>query len=177
MLSVFERKNPKEKVLTEETTLGNHVVLVGCDRTGRSLASFFKNRNVDFLVIDFNPKVFTRLTADNVPVIFGDVNDSEILEAAHIESAQAVISTIGNFPDNRALLSYLKTLHPRPISIFTSSGKHEAIRLYELGATYVLVPEVIAGDFIKNLLKMHGTNKKRLERAGQSHFNRILVSI
>lgn len=176
MLYVFERKHPKEKVLTEETTLSNHVVLVGCDRTGRSLATFLKNRGVDFLVIDFNPKVFTRLTADNVPVIFGDVNDTEILEAAHMESAVAIISTVGNFADNASLLSYLKTLRPRPISIFTSSCKHEAIRLYEAGATYVLVPEIIAGDFIKNLLKLHGTNKKRLEKAGKSHFNRILIS-
>ncbi len=176
ILDIFETKHPKEKVLTEETTLSNHVVLVGCDRTGRTLAAFLKKRNVDFLVIDFNPKVFTHLTADNVPVIFGDVNDTEILEAAHMESANAIISTIGNFPDNEALLSYLRTLHPRPISIVTSSGKHEAIRLYELGATYVLVPEAIAGDYIKNLLKLHGTNRKRLERAGKSHFNRILTT-
>jgi len=175
-LSGFERKQPKEKVYSRETILTDHIVLIGCDRTGHALVSYFKAKEFPFLVVDFNPKVYQRLTADGVNAIFGDVNDTEILEAAHIESASAVISTIGNFADNKALLSYIKSLKARPITICTSSGKHEALRLYEEGASYVLVPEVIAGDYIKNLLKTHGINKHKLQEAGKHHFDRLLSS-
>ncbi len=173
-LSYFERRNPKEHAYVKEMAFNNHIVLIGCDRTGRSLVDYFKKHNLSFLVIDFNPKVYARLTADNVSVIFGDVNDHEILEAAHIESASTVISTVGNYPDNLALLLYIQSHYHRPMSIFTSSGKKEALRLYEAGATYVLVPEVIAGDYIKNLLKIHGHNKHKLEIAGKHHFDKIL---
>jgi Kef-type K+ transport system membrane component KefB len=174
-MNVFERKHPKEKVYSKETVLTDHIVLIGCDRTGNALISYFKVKQLPFLVVDFNPKVYQRLIADNVHAIFGDVNDTEILEAAHIESASAVISTIGNFSDNKTLLSYIKALKTRPITICTSTGKHEAVRLYEGGASYVLVPEVIAGDYIKNLLKTHGINKHKLQEAGKHHFNRLLT--
>jgi voltage-gated potassium channel Kch len=173
-MNIFERRHPKEKVYSKETMLTDHIVLIGCDRTGRALVSYFQSKGFPFLVVDFNPKVYQRLVADGVHTIFGDVNDAEILEAAHIESSSVVISTIGNFSDNKTLLSYIKALKTRPIIICTSTGKHEAVRLYEEGASYVLVPEVIAGDYIKNLLKTHGINKHKLEMAGKSHFNRII---
>lgn len=175
-LGVFERKSPKERAFIKETGLTNHIVLIGCDRTGRSLVSYFKKKEIPFIVIDFNPKVFSRLTADNVPVIFGDCNDQEILEAAHIESAAAIISTIGNFMDNAQILSYIKTTNEKPLTIFTSSGRHDAVRLYEAGASYVLVPEAITGEYIKNLFKTHGVNKHKFSIAGKNHFKRILLS-
>lgn len=176
-LYVFEKKHPKEKVLSRETDLTDHIVLIGCDRTGRSLVSYFKAKKIPFVVVDFNPRVYQQLVADGVSVIFGDVNDAEILEAAHIESSSLVISTIGNFPDNKTLLSYIYKLKNHPLVICTSAGKHEALKLYESGATYVLVPEIIAGDYIKNLFKVHGISKQKLQAAGKHHFDRILNSL
>ncbi len=172
-LSRLERANKNEKIPVSEANVKDHIVLVGCDRTGKTLVSYFQRKEIPFLVIDFNPKVYAKLNAARIPILFGDINDSEILERANIQNARAVISTIGNLADNKTLLSYIHTLKTVPISIFTSSGKHEAVKLYELGATYVLVPEVIAGDYIRNLLKAHGTSKKRFTKAGESHFKRI----
>lgn len=173
-LSIFERKKTKEAVLTKESKMSDHIVLVGCDRAGRALTAFFIRRNMTFLVVDFNPKVFTRLTADNVPVVFGDINDPEIIDAANIESARIVISTTSSLSDNLTMLEYIRNMRRKPISIITASTKHDAIRLYEKGATYLIVPEVVAGEHIKQMLTICGSGRKRLVKMGKNHFNRLM---
>jgi len=174
-LGIFERKVTKESAFTEEKKLTGHLVLVGCDRTGRSLVPFFVRKNIDFVVVDFNPKVYQRLTADKIPVVFGDINDTDIIEAANVDKASMIISTIYNYSDDITLLEHIRSLKPRPTTIFTAQTKYDAIKLYENGADYVVVPEIVAGDFIRHLFDIPGMGKNRLVKMGKKHFNRLLL--
>ena len=174
-LGIFERKVTKESAFTEEKKLTGHLVLVGCDRTGRSLVPLFVRKNIDFVVVDFNPKVYQRLTADKIPVVFGDINDIDIIEAANVDKASMVISTIYNYSDDITLLEHIRSLKLRPTTIFTAQTKYDAIKLYENGADYVVVPEIVAGDFIRHLFEIPGMGKNRLVKMGKRHFNRLLI--
>ncbi|MFV1917401.1 MAG: cation:proton antiporter [Patescibacteria group bacterium] len=173
-LGVFERKKTKEAAFIMPRNLSGHVVLVGAHRSGKTLSAYFQRKNTDFLVVDFNPKVFDRLTAAKIPVIFGDINDVEIMEAASLDKARTVISTISNFTDNLTLLEHLRKIKPRQVSVFTAQSREDAIKLYESGATYVVVPQIVAGDFIRHLFEIPGMGKSRLGKMGKSHFNRLL---
>lgn len=173
-LSVFERGGKREKAYVMESKLENHIILVGCDRTGKTIAVYLLKRNTPFLVVDFNPDVFTKLTAENIPVIFGDITDDEIIEASNLEKARMVISTTSNLEDNLTLIAYLKSIRNAPASVFTASMRNEAVKLYEAGAKYVIVPDVVAGDHIKHILRAYGTKGKRLAKAGKLHFNRLI---
>ncbi|KKR30818.1 hypothetical protein A2715_01810 [Candidatus Woesebacteria bacterium RIFCSPHIGHO2_01_FULL_39_32] len=175
-LSIFERRKTTEHIDNIPTSLKNHVVIAGCHRTGRTLIRYFKAKKYDFLVVDFNPSVYNELTAENINVIFGDISDPEILEAAGIVSARLIISTVGNLQDNLTLLEYVVEAEEKPLTIFTSSSRTHALKLYEKGADYVVVPEVVAGDHIRNLLRIYGTRSERLKKAGQSHFNRLIFT-
>jgi Kef-type K+ transport system membrane component KefB len=173
-LTPFERKRTKESVYEIEHDLRDHVVLIGSDRTGRALAAFFKRKGIGFLVVDFNPQVFERMTASNVPVIFGDVNDPEIIEDANIKNAKSVISTVSSMEDNLPLLEYIRNLKRKPMSIFTASSRVDALKLYGKGATYVIVPEIAAGEHIRHLFETHGLGETSLEKLGKNHFNRLM---
>lgn len=175
-LSIFERKNPKDLVYLPDQEFSDHVVLVGCLRTGVRLLPYFKKKNIPLVIVDFNPEVYKKLTADNHPVIFGDITDPEILEAAQIDKARLVISTIDSLSDNLVILDHIGRLKERPLSLFTAGTRTNALRLYEKGANYVVVPEIVAGDHIRNLLKIYGTKSGRLKKAGQNHFNRLIFS-
>jgi len=174
-LQFLERKNAQEKAINKVYEKSGHVVLVGCDRTGRQLVSYFKGKNIDFLVVDFNPAVIEKLVADNVDVVFGDITDTEILEASGLSRSRMVISTISNKNDNLKVLAFIKTLDSAPASIFTSTSKQEALDLYEKGASYLIVPEVLAGEHIKHLLGSYGFGGGKLKDAGQNHFNRLIM--
>ena len=173
-ISVFERGGVREKAYVVESKLEDHIVLVGSDRTGKTLAVHFLKKNMPFLVVDFNPTVFTKLTAENIPVIFGDIADEEIIEASNLAKSRMVISTISNLEDNLTLIAYLKSIRNAPVSIFTASMRNEAVKLYEAGANYVIVPDVVAGDHIKHILRAYGLKGERLSNAGKLHFNRLI---
>ena len=175
-LSIFERKKAREEVLVSTPKMIDHIVLVGCDRTGRNLVNYFIKKNVPFLVIDFNPKVFTALSAQKIPVIFGDVSDSDILQTANVASARMLISTSGNLADNLSLLEYVSQTNRDLITIFTAPLRLDALALYENGASYVIVPEVVAGEHIRHLLRIYGTKGEKLVKAGKSHFNRLIFT-
>lgn len=175
-LFLFERKHTKEEAFFSQSKLEGHTILVGCDRTGRSISAYMIRKNIPFVVVDFNPKVFSRLVAAKIPVVFGDINDPEAIEGCNLVRSKMIISTISNLEDNLTLLEYLRSLRVRPIRIFTAATYHDAVKLYEAGASYVIVPEVVAGEHIRHLLATYGSGSPRIERMGRSHFNRLLVN-
>jgi Kef-type K+ transport system membrane component KefB len=172
-LKIFERRSTKESALLYKTNLEKHIVLVGCDRTGSSILPFLRRKNFAFVVVDFNPKVFRWLSSENIPIIFGDINDEDIQEAANIRKARMVISTVSDYTDNIHLLESLSS-ESDIITLFTATERREAVKLYEKGATFVIVPEVVAGDYIKNLLKVRRSNKENWIKLGKNHFNRLI---
>lgn len=173
-LSIFERKSTREDPLLTERQFSDHIVLVGCDRTGSALITFFEKRKLPFLVVDFNPKIYARLSADRRPVLFGDVNDPEILDLCKMDKARFVISTVSGTSENLTILEYIKGLRRRPITVFRASSKAEAVKLYHAGATYVLVPEVIAGEYLRHIFLAHGMGEERFKKMGKGHFKRLM---
>ncbi|OGM60172.1 hypothetical protein A3A75_05730 [Candidatus Woesebacteria bacterium RIFCSPLOWO2_01_FULL_39_10] len=175
-LGIFERKNTKEINVEKSETLSNHIVLIGCLRTGPRLLTFFKKKQTPYVIVDFNPDIYNKLSAENEPIVFGDITDPEILDAIQIERALLVISTIDSLSDNLTLLEHLAHLEKKPLSVFTSSTRGDALKLYEFGASYVIVPDIVAGDHIRNLLRLYGTKGTRIAKAGKNHFNRLVFT-
>jgi len=175
-LLIFERKKPKDLVYLKNDPINDHVVLVGCLRTGLRLLPFLKRKNIPYIIVDFNPEIYNRLSTEGHPLIFGDITDSEILEASRINRARLVVSTIDSFNDNLVLLEYINRLEKKPMTIFTAGTRSNALRFYKNGADYVIVPEIVAGDHIRNLLKIYGIKSQRLKIAGKYHFNRLIFS-
>lgn len=173
-LSIFERKHTKAEVFVDESKMFDHIILVGADRTGTSLSRFFRKRNKDFVVVDFNPAVYSRMAAQNYNIIFGDITDADIIEAANLKGAKLVVSTISQLEDNLILLEYIKKLEKPPRTIMTMSTKRDAIKLYEKGASYVIVPDIVAGEYIRHLIETHGIGEITLEKLGKSHFRRLM---
>lgn len=173
-LGVFEKKTIKENAVSVGHKMRDHVILVGCDRTGRQLIRYFELRKLPYVVVDYNPKVFNELTAKNVPVVFGDFNDPEILDVAGIKSANIVISTTSNLSDNLTFLEFMRGFSSHPKTIFTSSNKLDAVALYEKGASYVIVPEMVAGEHIRHLLRHYGIRGDKLSAIGQNHFKKLV---
>ena len=163
----------KEKAYLTNTDMENHIVLVGCDRTGSSILPFLRSKNFTFVVVDFNPQVFRWLSSENIPIIFGDINDEDIQEAANIKKARMVISTVSDYSDNIHLLESLSS-ESDIITLFTATERREAVKLYERGATFVIVPEIVAGDYIKNLLRLRRNNNENWIKLGKNHFNRLI---
>jgi Kef-type K+ transport system membrane component KefB len=172
-LKVFERKSPKEIPMVQEKELQDHVVLIGADRTGSVLIPLLKRKAETFLVVDFNPKIFRVLTADKIPVLFGDITDPEIIELSQVNNAKLVISTTSSLQDNLVLLEQIRMSRKRPMTMFTALVRDDALKLYEAGADYAIVPERIAGDHIRHVLSVYGIGSDRIKKLGKNNFRRL----
>jgi Kef-type K+ transport system membrane component KefB len=152
-LGIFERKNSEEKVSNLTTVLKNHVVLVGCDRSGRVILQRLRKSGVQYVVVDFNPTVFEQLVDDGTPAVFGDIADDDIQDAINLSSARIIITTHGSVNDNLVILDNISK-EKSAITIFTATNQHEARLLYRAGATFVAIPDVVAGTYLQRIVTL-----------------------
>lgn len=159
-LSFFERKNFKhfmeEGVVGEE--LNGHVVIIGAHRVGGEIVKLLKREHIPQIVLDFNPKQVEQLLREKIPVVYGDMGDPEVLDGLNLSSARMVISTSQDVEDNKLLLEDLKSRHINISVIVRAETVTDAQKLYQAGADYVIIPEVLAGDFLTEKLREHLTD-------------------
>lgn len=110
------------------------------------------------VVIDFNPQVFRRLKRRGVKVIYGDISNMQTLHHAGIEGAKVVVSTV---PDellvgttNLKIIKNMKTLAPHAKIIVTAGSAKQALRLYQAGADYVLLPNQVAASNLVPIVEL-----------------------
>jgi Kef-type K+ transport system membrane component KefB len=123
------------------------IVLVGYHRMGESIAIGLPKEKL--LVVEFDPEVLKKLKRTGYQVLFGDITDQEIFDAAKVEEAKLVISTSPDFEDNLHLIHLLKNhklSHP-PKVVVRAETEFEMLHLYRAGADYVLVPHFTAGQY------------------------------
>lgn len=171
-LNIFERKMTlDEGELFRQEELKDHIVLVGAERTGMQILKTLKKKN-NYVVIEYNPEIVEKLIREKTSVVFGDAADQEVGKAINLQRAKLIISTTPNKEDNLAILDSLVHISPKPKVIMNAITKEDALTLYKNGATYVIVPEVLAGEHIRHILRNYGTSL-RLAKAGKSHYRRL----
>jgi len=154
-LSFFEKKGAKDDHLPEQS-FKKPVILIGCHRTGQSIAFHLPKK--DILVIDFDPEVVGQLRREGVDYLFGDITDSEIFEKANFQTARLIVSTSPDLEDNLSLLTellYLKKSYSakKMKIVLRAEDEEEAKILYQRGADYVLLPHFTSGRYLGKALE------------------------
>jgi len=112
-------------------------------------------------VIDEHPGIIAHLQKKKTPCIYGDVSDINFLQELNIKNSKMIISTVKNFDENMILLKTIKQHNPNIIIILVSNHIHEALKLYEQGADYVILPHYIGVDHTSLMLEEYGFDIKR----------------
>src|SRR3989338_5108546 len=156
-LNLFERFNLTNQNLEyiPNKRKKHDVVVCGYNRIGYGiLKSISKNTDFDrTLVVDFNPEVIRYLIGTNMPCIYGDAGDSEILERINLKTIKMLISTIPTMSTNYLLLHKLREINKKAFVIVTAGQVDEALKLYNHGADYVIMPHLIGGDHVGNIIQ------------------------
>ena len=93
---------------------------------------------------------------------YGDATSRVILESLNLKSVKIIISTIPDLKVNQFVLNYIKFINPEILVILTANRTKEVLDLYDLGADYVIVPRVISGSNISEMLLKVFKSKKNL---------------
>ena len=176
-IKIIERKKMAIHNIAKKD-LENHLVLVGAEQMGSDILSFLKNKAEDtrqsLVVVDFNPAIIDNLIANNLNVIFGDISDPEVLEQLNLKDAKLIVTTVPDLVDNINLIKFAKEKGYMGPIICASYWLHDAVKLYETGADYVVVPEDVGGKHVARILADHWDNLKAIKKSKSKYFEDLL---
>ncbi|MGM5483981.1 MAG: cation:proton antiporter [Nanobdellota archaeon] len=182
-LSIFERKGKKKDEHKYHKKDNHEIILFGYNRIGFDILESLNKIKKKFLIIDYNPETIIKLSKEGYDCIYGDANDSEFLNEINLRKAKMIISTIPSIDTNLLIINKIKESNKKAIISVVSHQINEAERLYEEGATYVIMPHFLGGKHFstmieKNKLSMsnfleekiaHIEHLKRRKTVGHKH--------
>ena len=147
-----------------------HVIICGYGRSGSTLARFLEDENLSFIALDLDSQRVRAALADNKSVVYGDAAKREVLIAAGLLRARALVISYKDAHSALVILRHVKELRPDlPVVVRTNDDTYvEALK--EAGAAEV-VAEVTEGSVMlaSQALLMAGVPLNRVIRRVQEN--------
>lgn len=140
------------RVNKEINKLRNHVVVCGYGRNGRQACQQLIAGNMRYVVIENKTQIIEQFREDNTLFVEGNATEDDILLAAGIKHAKALITTL---PDDAANVFVVLTAHemnPAMKIISRASNDGAESKLKRAGADNVIMPDKIGGSHMAALV-------------------------
>lgn len=163
-----------EKEVTYKEKRGSNgypLILFGYHRGGHEFIKAFKDIGKRYLVVDYDPFVIEHLENQQIPYIYGDATDNEILDEIGIEHAKLVISTFSDHEVTAQLVANVNKANPGAVIICHADNREEAVELYALGSTYVMIPQYIGSEKISSFIRKYGLKKSEFNNFRDKHLD------
>ncbi|WP_319541502.1 NAD-binding protein [uncultured Pseudodesulfovibrio sp.] len=148
MAGTEEQLKAYDEFVGEAPPMDAPVLILGGGRVGQSAARVLKQRNIDYMIVEKNPK----LIHDEIHYIHGSASDLDVLKAAGIDSAPSVFITTHNDDLNIYLTIYCRRLRPDIQIISRATFDRNITILHKAGADLVMSYATMAANTIINLL-------------------------
>ncbi len=157
----------RELHITEQAgPLENHVLLCGCGRVGRLVAGLLEAEEIPYIALDHAPEVVREARRRGYRVLLGDATRSGILQAAGVERAAVVVSTLPGGDAVQRLIHQVRSLQGEscPPIVVSTRDEREVLELLEAGATTVLPESFSAGlELAAETLRSLGLKAEEVE--------------
>jgi CPA2 family monovalent cation:H+ antiporter-2 len=124
-----------------------HVILCGYGRSGQALAQFLEKEQIPVIALDADPERVREAAAAGDSVVYGDAARREVLVAAAISRATALVVSFADTPKALAILAHVRDLRPDLPVIVRTFDDSDVGRLKEAGAAEI-VAEVVEGSLM-----------------------------
>ncbi len=124
-----------------------HVIVCGYGRSGQALAQFLEREKVGVIALDSDPQRVREAAAAGDSVVFGDASRREVLVAAALSRAVAVVVSFADTPKALSILAHVRELRPELPVIVRTFDDSDVARLKEAGAAEI-VAEVVEGSLM-----------------------------
>jgi CPA2 family monovalent cation:H+ antiporter-2 len=124
-----------------------HVIVCGYGRSGQALAQFLEREKVPVIALDSDPERVREAAAAGDSVVYGDASRREVLVAAALSRATAVVVSFANTPKALAIIAHVRELRPELPVIVRTFDDTDVNRLKEAGAAEI-VAEVVEGSLM-----------------------------
>ncbi len=168
--SFFEKRNVKEK---GEIKLKCEAILFGYNRIGFGILKSLKSIGKNYLVVDYNPDTIAALTKLKIPCLYGDTDDSDLLQQLPLDKIEIAVSTVPDFETNGLLIKEIRKVNHKAIIIVRAHQIKDAIELYRKGASYVLTPHFLGGEYVSKMISDLKTKSSGYEEEKKKHIKML----
>ncbi|MGD2138832.1 MAG: monovalent cation:proton antiporter-2 (CPA2) family protein [Burkholderiales bacterium] len=124
-----------------------HVIICGYGRSGQNLARFFEREGIGFIALDFDPQRVREAAAAGESVVFGDAARREVMIAAGLMRAHALVISYADTASALRILSLVQELRPGLPVLVRTLDDSDIDQLKQAGAAEV-VAEILEGSLM-----------------------------
>jgi len=124
-----------------------HVILCGFGRSGQSLARILSQEDIHFFALDLDPEKVREAASAGESVVYGDAAKREVLIAAGLMRARAIIVTYSDTHSAMKILELAHQLRPEIPVIVRTQDDSDIDLLKNAGAAEV-VSEIMEGSLM-----------------------------
>jgi CPA2 family monovalent cation:H+ antiporter-2 len=140
----MEQARGVHEIATRAFGIQKHVILCGYGRSGQNLARLLEAERVPFIALDDDPRRVHAAAQAGDAVVFGDATRAEVLMAAGVHRARAVVVSFSHTPSALKIIAAAHRLKPDAPVIVRTVDDTDLDLLRQEGAAEV-VPEVMEG--------------------------------
>lgn len=169
-LKIFERKKLKDETVHTDSY---PVIIIGSGRIGSDFIAIFQKEGRKTLVVDHDPEMIRMLQTKQIPYIYGEASDPDLLEEIKVPSAELIVSTVPDLQTNLIILATARKQGGGPHVVVVAHRITNALTLYEAGADYVILPHFLGGQYAASLISGYQREGKRIVDERSSHIAEI----
>lgn len=154
-LSIFERKVPyREMTDMIDESAEYDLIIFGYGRFGSKLVELLKEHpDVRYLCIDFDPFVVRKGKLAGHNIIYGDIEDPDLLAYIPFKKSKCIINTVPDADIARQLILSLRRAHYAGSIFQVAANDSHRERLSKCEADRILLPHsMAAANFYNNIL-------------------------
>ncbi len=114
-----------------------HVVIAGFGRYGQIVARILRGKKIPFTALDISPEQVELVKRFGAQAFYGDASRPEILEAAQIGKARALVLAIDDVEASMRTAELVRTQFPDLLVFARARHRNHAHRLLDLGITTI----------------------------------------
>ena len=146
-------------------------VLFGYRRVGVDFVKVFNKLSLNFLVVDFDPESIKNLDQQGIEYRYGDAKDVEFLEELPLKKLRCAVTTIPEFETNLLLVKKIRSINKRAVIVVIAQTKEESLLLYQVGASYAVIPHYIGAKHATQILIENGLDYASYKSLRNKHLN------
>jgi Kef-type K+ transport system membrane component KefB len=166
-LQYFESE---EKSDIEIESIEDHALVLGYDAVSKNSLDALKRHFKQVIVVDRNPDNIKELANSDYEYIYGDLNHGEIRKAASLNKAKLILSVVPDIEVNKEIIEHTDQ---KPTLFLKADSTEQAGELYEMGAHYVILRNVLTGERMSEYLKLYLEDRELFNEEVDEDLNKI----
>ncbi|MBK8906845.1 MAG: cation:proton antiporter [Rhodospirillales bacterium] len=127
------------KLEEEGGELSGHVVVAGFGQVGKAVARHLAKLHIPIVVLDMHPNQVSASRARGLPVFYGDAARADVLRAAHLDRAQALVVAVPEASTAERITAVARQAFPRLYILTRVPDPDWVQRVRKAGASAVVV--------------------------------------